>query len=394
MHNGRELYERRFARAFADFNDAQFCVPTNSGSAGLVIALRACGVGYGDEVVLPALTWVGCAAAVLAVGAVPVFADICARTLSISHRAARAAITDRTAAIMVVHPYCTIADLDEFIALAAETSLPLIEDCSQAHGSTWRGRRVGTFGAVGVFSMQESKVLTCGEGGAVITNDESLYRRLNQLRADGRSYTTLPPQWGRPELEAIGEIQGHNYCLSELHAAILVDRLPHLASELAWRETTARQLAALLQGIDGVMVAPRPQAASLISYWRFCARLDVAEFGGSSLEFICDALSAALRVSVKPVDPPIPDSPLYRPLRSALAKDSKAMRQRLDVARFDLPYARSARATYLQIPHRVLLAKEDDMSDIAEAVSKVQRAARMENPLRRHPSGVQRPSKM
>lgn len=167
--DGRVCFERRFAQAFADFNEIRFCTPTASGTTALTIALQALGVGRGDEVIVPGQTWVACASAVVNIGAVPVLADIDAATLAISPQRVAESISDRTAAILIVHPFNSIADLDAFTSLSRRTGIPLIEDCAQAHGARWRESRVGTFGDIGCFSMQQSKLLTAGEGGAAIT---------------------------------------------------------------------------------------------------------------------------------------------------------------------------------------------------------------------------------
>lgn len=223
-YNGIKPFERRFAEAFASFHGVRYCVPTASGSTALSVALEALGVGSGDEVLVPALTWVACASSVANLGAVPVLVDIAPETLCMDPVKAQNAITKRTAAILLVHAYCRIADLDRFSQISQESKVPLLEDCSQAHGAKWGGRRVGTFGKVAVFSMQQTKVLTSGEGGATLTDDPQLYDLLQQLRADGRRYVQGELIDGHMELEEVGAVVGSNRCLSEFHAAILLDR--------------------------------------------------------------------------------------------------------------------------------------------------------------------------
>jgi dTDP-4-amino-4,6-dideoxygalactose transaminase len=132
-------FERQFAEAFACLHRVPYCVPTANGSAVLVIALEALGIGPGREVLVPGITWVACGSAVARVGATPVLVDVDPKTLCMSMGAARQAITRATAAIMLVHLYCTIADLEAFTELAAAMGLPLIADCSHAHGAFWRG---------------------------------------------------------------------------------------------------------------------------------------------------------------------------------------------------------------------------------------------------------------
>jgi dTDP-4-amino-4,6-dideoxygalactose transaminase len=371
---GVEPFETRFARAFAEYNRVRYCVPVSSGSVSLVVALRALGLGVGDEVVVPALTWVGCASSVLATGAIPVFADIDPETLAMDPDAAADALTSRTAAILLVHPYCTLANLDAFVELAARADVPLVEDCSQAHGARWNGRNVGTFGAIGTFSMHETKVLTCGEGGAAITDDDELFDRMSQVRADGRTYARHR-DFDQLALEDAGDVLGHNFCLSEFHAAILDDRLRHLDGEIETRERNGAMLRTLLEEVEGVSPLARPPAADVISYWRFVARLDLDAFGGWPLESVCEALAAELRIFVIPVDPAIVDSDLYKPLTSIAAKSSPEIRRRLDVGRYNPERAREAARTALRIPHRVLLGSEADVGDIAAAFRKVQDAA-------------------
>lgn len=371
--NGVEPYEKRFGRAFAEFNGTAHCVPVSGGSVSIIVALRALGVGFGDEVLVPALTWSGCAASVLATGAVPIFVDIELATLAMDPDAAAAAITSRTAAILLVHPYCTIANLDAFVTLARSAGIPMIEDCSQAHGAKWREQRVGTFGAVGVFSMHETKVLTCGEGGAAITGDDELFSRLCQVRADGRKYAP-GNDYHQLAVQDAGDLLGHNFCLSEFHAAILWDRLQHLDSELETRERLGALLRSMVQEVDGVFPLDRPEEADMLSYWRFVVRLDLERFGGRSLDAVCKALAAELGIFVIPVDPPIVDSLLYQPMKSIAAKNSPEMRRRLDVAQFDVQHARDAHRTALRIPHRVLLGGEREVEDIVASFRKVQQA--------------------
>lgn len=147
-------------------------------------------MGAGDEVIVPGLTWVANASAVVRANAVPVLVDIDPETLCLSVEATRRALSSRTRAVCVVHLYSSMADMDGYRALAAEAGVPLVEDCAQAHGAAWRDARAGTLGTVGVFSMQQTKVLTAGEGGAVITASAELARRLEQLHADGRVFDT------------------------------------------------------------------------------------------------------------------------------------------------------------------------------------------------------------
>ncbi len=224
--DGSRSRERQFAEAFARYNGVPYCVSVDHGSSALLVALESLDVGAGDEVVVPAMTWVAPATSVLRAGALPVLADVDPETGCVTADTIRAAMSERTKAIIVVHLGCTVADLDGILALAAETGVKVIEDCAQAHGARWRGQPVGTHGDVGAFSFQAGKVLAAGEGGAVVTSDPDIYRRAQQLRADSRRYPDADAGPGEMELVEQGDVLGANYCMSELAAAVLLDQLP------------------------------------------------------------------------------------------------------------------------------------------------------------------------
>jgi dTDP-4-amino-4,6-dideoxygalactose transaminase len=166
-----------FARRFADYHGARFGLALTNGTHTLEAALIACDIGEGDEVIVPGMTFVASASAVLSVNATPVLVDIDGESLCIDVAAAEAAITSRTRAIVAVHVAGAAADLDALTDLCARSGLRLIEDCAHAHGTFWRGRGVGSWGDFGSFSMQRSKLMTAGEGGVLICNDEELRDR-------------------------------------------------------------------------------------------------------------------------------------------------------------------------------------------------------------------------
>ncbi|MGW4246888.1 DegT/DnrJ/EryC1/StrS family aminotransferase, partial [Nocardia sp. NPDC004722] len=147
---GGKSRERLFAEAFARYNGSAHGVSVDHGSGGLVIALEALGIGPGDEVIVPAMTWVAPATAVLRVGALPILVDVDPATGCLTAEQLRAALSPRTRAVIVVHLACTAAEIEEIAAVSADNGLALIEDCSQSHGTRWAGRAVGTFGVPGI----------------------------------------------------------------------------------------------------------------------------------------------------------------------------------------------------------------------------------------------------
>lgn len=366
---GVDTIERRFARRFADFVGVPFAVTTDHGSSSLRIALEALGVGEGDEVVVPVLTWVATATAVLNVNAVPVFADVDEETGCLTAEAVAAAISDRTRAVIVVHLNCRMADMDAILAIARARGVAVVEDCAQAHGARWQGTHAGALGDLGAFSMQQGKVLTSGEGGAVVTRDSSLFDRLQQLRADGRRYRDDTPAPGDPYLVETGELMGNNFCLSELQAALLLDQLERLEPQLERRAAAAAFLDAELARVPGLRPLAHSPSLERPSVFRYAVRRDPEAFDGKTTSSICAALRAELGVRVHQTDRPLHQNILYCPeTKPQYRKLSDRARPAADV-RF--PAAERLYDQLILIPHNVLLAERHDVARVVEAFAKV-----------------------
>jgi L-glutamine:scyllo-inosose aminotransferase/L-glutamine:2-deoxy-scyllo-inosose/3-amino-2,3-dideoxy-scyllo-inosose aminotransferase len=281
----------------------------------------------------------------------------------------RAAITRKTRAIMLVHPFCRNADLNEFLKISNETGIPIVEDCSQAHGAKWNGARVGSLGVMGCFSMQQSKVLTSGEGGAVITNRADLYRKLEQLRADGRIFSEAP-EFGRLELIEVGEVQGQNFCLSEFQSALLLDRLPHLDEQNARRHEFSKRLCARLEDEGLAKSLPPNDERHQNAYYNLVLEPDLEKFQGCSIDAIAQALTAELCVQISPIYRPMNQHRLYCPLRSPKVR-SESQKADVSPTRFALPEAQRARAKFLTLPNWMLLSDDSGIEAIAAAFAKV-----------------------
>lgn len=222
---------RAFEEAFAAFCAARYCIGVASGTEALQLALTALGVGSGDEVITVANGGIYQALTIVAVGARPVFVDVDASSHTMDPAALAAAITLRTRAIMPVHLYGRMADMDAIMAIADRYGIPVVEDCAQAHGATWRGKSAGSIGTLGCFSFYPTKNLgAIGDGGAITTNDESLAEKVRRLRQYGweRKYYTR-------------DAGGLNSRLDELQAAILAVKLRHLPAWNARRRAIAAQ---------------------------------------------------------------------------------------------------------------------------------------------------------
>lgn len=369
--DGSKSRERLFAEAYASYHGVPYCVSVDHGSSALVVALEALDVGPGDEVVVPDLTWVAPMTAVLRVGALPVLADVDPRSGCVTPNTVSAVLSERTAAVIAVHLACTVADLDGLCALSERTGVPLIEDAAQAHGAQWRGRKVGTFGRIGAFSFQVGKVLAGGEGGAVITADPDLYRRAQLLRADSRRYADGPVPAGTMELHADPEVMGANYCMSELTAGILLDRLPHLDAENVHRAKMADALAAGLAQLDGVGAVPLPDEVDLRSTYEFGIRFTPGTFGTAPVERVAEALSAELGLAVWAPGTPLHRSPMvcpetkrrFAPVWTDAGRDRAVGRE--------YPGAERYRETTVLFYHPALQGDERDIADIVAAVAKL-----------------------
>jgi dTDP-4-amino-4,6-dideoxygalactose transaminase len=212
---GREV--EAFEAAFAEYTGARFCIGINNGTAAIQLAVMACGMGAGDEVMVPANTFFASAEAVSTAGATPVFVDADADSYNIDASKIEAAITERTRAVLPVHLYGQSADLDAVFEIASRRNLIVIEDAAQAHGSLYKGRRVGALARAGCFSFYPGKNLGAyGEGGAVVTNDEEVARRVRLLRDHGS------------ERKYHHEIVGYNFRLEGIQGAVLNVKLRHL----------------------------------------------------------------------------------------------------------------------------------------------------------------------
>ena len=291
---------RGFEREWADYVGSKHCLATNSGTAGLHIALTAAGVGPGDQVIVPAFTFVATALAVLHAGAVPVFVDIEPRTLGMDPAQIERAITPHTRAVIPVHMHGTPCEIDAIAKICSRHNLALIEDAAQAHGATHRGRKVGTFGAIGCFSVQSSKSLPAGEGGLVVTDDQALWERANRARmfgedvreADDTGYRIERALDGNRAYDSLG--MGWMYRTNELTAAVGRAQLRKLDAFNAMAQHNAEALSARLSELTGV-VPPVVSDGDTSCFHKYRVRMDARALGIDAPAIrVRDAVRAAL----------------------------------------------------------------------------------------------------
>lgn len=223
---------------------------TSSATTGLHLALHAVGVKPGDEVIIPDFSFPATANAVIQQGAIPVFVDIDIDTFNLDPGRLEAAITSRTSAIMPVHAFGLCADMDPINEIAARHGLPVIEDAACALAGTYKGRQAGSLATAGVFSFHPRKIITTGEGGMIMTDDEELGNRIQVLRTHGAV---------RGELYMSFIDAGYNYRLSDVHAAIGVAQMARLEGITTARHERADSLTERLAGQDGVRTPVVPE---------------------------------------------------------------------------------------------------------------------------------------
>ena len=247
-------------------------VAVNSATAGLHVSLAACGIGPGDEVIVPPYTMSASATAIVMQNAVPVFADIEEDTFCLDPKSVEKRITDRTKAIVVVHLFGYPADMDGIMAIAQKRGLYVVEDCAQAPGALYNGKLAGTIGNIGIFSLNQHKTITCGEGGFAITNDEKLALRMQLVRNHGEVIVE------DLKVDEIDNMVGFNYRMTELEAAVSVGQFKRLDRLNSHRIDLAEYLAGGLSKFRGLGL-PAPAKGNKHVYFNFPIKYDSKAVG-------------------------------------------------------------------------------------------------------------------
>lgn len=351
-----------FENRFAQFHGARHGIAVTNGTAAIEITLAALGIGPGDEVIVPDFTFVATASAVLFVNALPVLVDVRPDTYCLDPQLTEAAITPRTKAIIAVHMSGHPADLDALKALATRKGLALVEDCAHAHASQWRGKGVGTFGVAGTFSFQSSKLITAGEGGIIITNDDTFERNARSIHDCGR----MPGEWFYSHF-----IYGSNYRLSEWQGAILNAQLGRLDEQTQHRHQNARFLDRELSKIPGITPQTLDERCTRNGQYAYMFHFDSAYFEGISTERFIAAINAE-GIPNQASYPPLHDLHIFR--SGEYRKRLSGSQQKEDHAFLGQSFPNTQRAAWetVWIPQPALLGDEQDMREIVAAIRKVQ----------------------
>lgn len=362
---------RLFGERFADFHGARFGMPVSNGSVAIEVALKALDVKPGDEVIVPAYTFISTATSVLMVGAVPVFADMDPETYCMDPGDLARCITPFTRAIMPVHLGGQMADMPAICAVAAQRDLRVVEDAAQAIDTRLEGKKAGTWGDLGTFSFQSNKTMTAGEGGLIMTNDPEIAEKVVALRAFGR-FQDKP---GVRSSDLTCTRVSSNYRLSELQAAVLMAQLERFPEHDARRQANAARLNQGVARIPGLRHVGRTGPNSKHGYYYYFLRYDPESFGNLDPDRLCAALQAEGIPFVPGDRKPLYRHPVFEAERLADHLCPLALeryRKSLELLGSGCPATEEACGCTLILRHQVMLAEEKDMDDIIEALWKIQ----------------------
>jgi dTDP-4-amino-4,6-dideoxygalactose transaminase len=349
---------RAFGEKFAQYHGARYGIPCANATIALEIQLRALGIKPGDEVITTVYTCIPTVTGILNVGAIPVFVDIDENTYCIDPKLIEGKITVRTKAIIVVHLYGSIADLDAVGKVAKRHKLYLIEDAAQVPGSFWNGKAVGAYGVTASFSFQEAKSMSAGEGGIILTNNRELAEIM-------RSYINC----GRitPHDRTKRRVLGGNYRMTEFQAAILLAQLDSLETESKKRAENAKRLTRGLNGIPGIKTLAADRRTTMQTYYLYVFSFPRCE--GISREAFINAINA------EGIPTRSTYVPLYRNELFNLNRYDSPMAwkyyKRNKPSRKQYPIAEKVAAEIVAFWHPLLSGSKKDVDDIVRAVRKV-----------------------
>ena len=342
----------KFEDKFAKYQDAKYGVCVTNGTAALELAYRAGGVGLGDEVICPAATFVATSTAVNNIGGVPVFVDIDPETYDILPEAVEKAITKKTKAIAPVHLGGYPCDMDVLCDMAKKHGLFIVEDCSHAHGSAWKGRKVGAIGDIGTFSFQMGKTLTAGEGGIVVTNNDKLAEKMFSLHNIGRLK-------GRPFYDFY--MVAWNLRMTEFQGALLSAQFERFDEQITHREKLATYFAEELKKIPGVRAIKRDPRVTRWGFYYYTFKFISKDFEGVTRDQFIKAVQAeGVSMGAGGHISPVQLFPIY--------KDGAAPYRAEPCPNCEYAWKQEA----LSLGHSVFLGPKEDITDILDhAINKL-----------------------
>ena len=324
---GMDSMASRFEKEWADFNNSKFCALLTNGTHTLQLALETLDIGFGDEVIVPGLTWQATASAVCDVNAVPIIVDIDPETLCIDPKKVERAITPNTRAIIPVHLYHRLADMDSIMQIARKHNLFVIEDCANTHGSIWNNKAAGTIGDFGSFSFQRSKLINSGEGGALLMQNEDYYWKVVSQRSCGR------------EMKEGIKVHSGNYRMTSFQAAILLGQLEAHRKNAPIIDQNGLALDKAIADAPGVRPLLRNDKITRQCSYAFVFLYNSEIFDGLDVKIFRKALSAELGIDFDTTYTPLDHSEVYYPHTKKRHQLSESYQKAINPSRWKLPIA-------------------------------------------------------
>jgi dTDP-4-amino-4,6-dideoxygalactose transaminase len=356
-HQGENVW--KFQEEFSRFQEAKHCIAVCNGTVAIESVLMALNIGLGDEVIVSDYTFVASASSVIATNAVPIFCDINPDTLVMDVYKIESLITERTKAIIPVHLGGNPVELDRLLEIANRYDLEIIEDCAHAHGSRYKGKRVGNWGVAGTFSFQASKVLTSGEGGAIICNSDELADKIYSYIDCGRkknSYFYAHFSYGT------------NYRLGEFHSAILRKQLDKFPKQHKLRNENAHYLGSKLNEIEGIQVMKQTPGTEECGYYVYPFVFDPSQFNGMTKKEFKRKLNKN----------GIPTDDCYPPLHRLDCFKNNVLKKGIDYDKanwggeksndINFPVVSEIYSRSIEFPHEILLTSKDKLDSIVEYI--------------------------
>lgn len=357
MHEGEQVW--RFQEEFAKFQEANHCIAVFNGTVAIESALIALDIGLGDEVIVSDYTFVASASAVIATNAVPIFCDINPETLVMDVSKIENLITKRTKAIIPVHLGGNPVEMDTLMVLANKYNLKIVEDCAHAHGSRYKGKRVGNWGDAGTFSFQASKILTGGEGGAVICNSRELADKIYSYTDCGR----IVNGYGYKH-----DTYGTNYRMTEYQAAVIRAQLKKFPVQHELRNKNANYLMEQLNLIDGIQVMKPTLGTTELGWYVYPIVFEPEKFNGlTKIDFYKKLNRAG-----------VPTDDCYPPLHTLNCFKNLALKKNIDYSKANWGNTKSKSENFpivsdiynrsVEFPHEILLASKDKLDAIVKII--------------------------
>tara|TARA_R110002072_G_scaffold534_2_gene3533 strand:- start:72375 stop:73499 length:1125 start_codon:yes stop_codon:yes gene_type:complete len=290
-------FVKKFQNQMAQLCQRQYAIALSSGTSALELACLALDIKESDEVIIPNLTIISCSNAVVKAGAKPVFVDVCPETLCLDPQQIEAKITTKTKAIMIVHLYGLACDVDPILEIAKKHNLKVIEDAAEAHGLKYKGKPCGSFGDISIFSFYANKLVSCGEGGMALTNDDALFNRINFLKDQA---------FEKERRFKHNEI-GFNMRMTNLQAAVGVAQLERLEEFIQIKQSMAEVYDSYLNNLKNVKIAPRSTEYCQNIYWIYGLILDTPELALKAQEQLREK-----GIGTRPFFYPLHQQPLYK----------------------------------------------------------------------------------